>query len=159
MSLAMSLRGRGAIGSASRAAAVLARFGATASPMIRRFDRYLEITGQLGVRPTWPSTACVVARHPNLHRQLAERGVELAVHGLVHGDHKALDETAQRETITRAAEIFETRGLTAMGFRGPYLRYNPATLEVLRELGFRYHSSQAVVFTLVERDLNPTQAH
>ena len=66
MNVAMSLRGRGAIGSAKRAVRVLSRFGATASAMSRRLDHYERITSALGVRPTWPTTACVLARHPAL---------------------------------------------------------------------------------------------
>jgi len=146
MSLAMSIRSRGPAGSAARTRRVLSRFGPTANAMTRHLDRYNAITAELGARPTWPTTACVLGRHPDVLKRYADGGAELAVHGLVHGDHASLDERTQRETITRALEIFERSGIYATGFRGPYLRYNQATLDVLRELGFRYHSSQAVVF-------------
>jgi peptidoglycan/xylan/chitin deacetylase (PgdA/CDA1 family) len=146
MSLAMSLRSRGPVGSAARTAKVLSRFGATASAMSRRLDRYERVAAEHGAYPTWPTTACVLARNPDLLKRYAERGAELAVHGLVHGDHALLERDQQRESIARALEIFERRGIPATGFRGPYLRYNGATLDVLRELGFLYHSSQAVVF-------------
>ncbi|OLD64323.1 MAG: hypothetical protein AUI47_06535 [Acidobacteria bacterium 13_1_40CM_2_68_5] len=152
MSLAMSLRGRGALGSAARTTVVLSRFGLTARAMAERLDRYEAILSELAIRPTWPATACVVARHPALLRAYAERGAELALHGLVHGDHRALDEKTQRETIARAADIFDRAGIAASGFRGPYLRYNEATLAALRELGLRYHSSQAVAFPILEPD-------
>lgn len=131
---------------------VLSRFGITASAMARRLDRYAAILADLGVRPTWPATACVLGRHPALLREYASGGAELAVHGLVHGDHAVMDRRQQRETIARAAAIFERAGISAVGFRGPYLRYNDATLDVLRELGFRYHSSQAVSFPLASDD-------
>ena len=144
MSLVMSLRGRGAVGSAARTAAVLSRFGATASAMAARLERYRTVAADFGARPTWPATACVLARHPDLLRRYADGGAELAVHGLVHGDHALLDYATQRETIARAVGIFERAGLEPAGFRGPYLRYNDATITVLRELGFRYHSSQAL---------------
>lgn len=157
MNIAMSLRGRGAIGSAQRAAKVLSRFGTTTSAMSRRLDRYERITSDLGIRPTWPTTACVLARHPSLLRAYAERGAELALHGLVHGDHAALDRREQRDAIARAIEIFERCGLAPVGFRGPYLLYNAATLDVLRELGLRYHCSQAVAFPVL-RDGGRIQA-
>ena len=146
MSVAVSLQSRGATGTLARTATVVSRFGATASAMARRLDRYESIASAYGVRPTWPTTACVLERHPELLRRYAERGIELALHGLVHGDHAALDQRRQRETIARAIQIFERHGLRPSGFRGPYLRYNEATLEVLRALGLRYHSSQAFVF-------------
>jgi len=156
MSLAMSLRSRGPAGSAARTAAVLSRFGVTAAGMAGRLDRYMRLLSDLGVRPTWPTTACVLARHPALLRGYADRGAELALHGLVHGDHAVLDRRRQRETIAKAAEIFSRAGIAAVGFRGPYLRYNDATLDVLKELGFRWHSSQAVAFPMLASD--PAQA-
>jgi len=152
MNVAMSLRGRGSLGSMQRAGRVLARFGATASAMSRRLDRYEQITSDLGVQPTWPTTACVLARHPSLLRAYSERGVELALHGLVHGDHAALDRREQREAIARAIDIFRRSGISPVGFRGPYLLYNDATLDVLRELGMSYHCSQAVAFPVLRDD-------
>ena len=154
MSLVVSMQSRGASGTLARTASVVSRFGATTSAMGRRLDRYESLAAAHGVRPTWPTTACVLERHPELLRRYAERGVELALHGLVHGDHAALDHARQRETIARAIELFERSGIRASGFRGPYLRYNSATLDVLRALGVRWHSSQAVAFPLVSRDLD-----
>lgn len=151
----MSLKGRGTAGSAARAARVLSRFGATASGMVRRLDRYDAITSEFDVRPTWPTTACVLARHPQLLAEYAERGAELALHGLVHGDHAVMEVDEQCESIAAAAGIFERCGLRPVGFRGPYLRYNAATLQALRALGLRYHCSQAVVFPVLDVDLPP----
>ena len=148
MSLAVSLQSRGATETIARTAKVVSRFGPTPAAMARRLDRYEQIVSAHGVRPTWPTTACVLERHPQLLRRYAERGVELSLHGLVHGDHAVLDRERQRATIARAIEVFERSGLRAAGFRGPYLRYNEATLHVLRALGLRYHSSQAVAFPL-----------
>jgi peptidoglycan/xylan/chitin deacetylase (PgdA/CDA1 family) len=151
MNVAMSLRARGPIGSATRTATVLSRFGLTPANMAGRLDRYQAITSEYGLQPTWPATACVVARHPDLVREYAQRGAELALHGLVHGDHAALDEREQRDSIARALDIFDHAGIRAVGFRGPYLRYNESTLTVLREFGL-YHSSQALVFPLVDEE-------
>ena len=152
MSLVVSMQSRGASATLSRTRQIASRFGATAASMTRRLDRYEAITSAHGVRPTWPTTACVLERHPDLLRRYAERGVELALHGLVHGDHAALDHARQRATIARAIELFRRSGIRASGFRGPYLRYNSATLDALRALGIRWHSSQAVAFPLVSRE-------
>ena len=152
MSLVVSMQSRGASGTLSRTRQIASRFGATAAAMTRRLDRYEAITSAHGVQPTWPTTACVLERHPDLLRRYAERGIELALHGLVHGDHAALDHARQRATIARAIELFRRSGIRPTGFRGPYLRYNSATLDVLRALGVRWHSSQAVAFPLVSRE-------
>lgn len=158
MSLAVSLHGRGATGTLARTAMVVSRFGATASAMARRLERYEAIAQAHGVRPTWPTTACVLERHPQLLRRYAERGAELAVHGLVHGDHAAVDRRRQHETITRAVDIFARAGLRPSGFRGPYLRYNEATRDVIRALGLQYHSSQAFVFPMLSTDVDAAAA-
>src|SRR3954469_15547852 len=158
MSLAVSLQSRGASATLGRTAQILSRFGPTTSAMARRLDRFESIAAEHGVRPTWPTTACVLERHPALLRRYAERGVELAVHGLVHGDHAAIDAGRQRETIARAIALFERSGLRPSGFRGPYLRYNEDTLGALRALGIRYHSSQAFVFPHTTADLSPAAA-
>jgi peptidoglycan/xylan/chitin deacetylase (PgdA/CDA1 family) len=126
--------------------------------MVRRLAQYREITGELGAQPTWPATACVLDRHPDLLKRYAADGVELAVHGLVHGDHALLDRARQRDSIGRALDVFERHDLRPTGFRGPYLRYNAATLDVLRELGFLWHSSQAILFPLVSGTLEPRRA-
>ena len=156
MSLVMSLQSRGAAHTVSRTAAVVSRFGATTSSMARRLDRYDTLTAAAGVRPTWPTTACVLARHPELLREYADRGIELPLHGLVHGDHAALGAVRQLDTISRAIDLFARSGVRPVGFRGPYLRYNDATLDVLRQLGLRYHCSQAVFFPLHATELTAT---
>lgn len=158
MSFAVSLQSRGATATLTRTAQVVSRFGATTSVMARRLDRFESIAAAHGVRPTWPTTACVLERHPALLRRYAERGIELALHGLVHGDHAAIDAGRQRETIARAITVFERSGLRPLGFRGPYLRYNDDTLGALRALGVRYHSSQAFVFPHVAGSLSATAA-
>jgi peptidoglycan/xylan/chitin deacetylase (PgdA/CDA1 family) len=158
MSIAMSIHGRGPKATVARTATVVSRFGATASAMARRLERYAAITSRLGARPSWPTTACVLERHPALLKRYADDGVDLAVHGLVHGDHAVVDRARQLDTIKRAMDIFDRSGLRPLGFRGPYLRYNEATLDVLRELGLRYHSSQAVSFPLVAEGLEPIAA-
>jgi peptidoglycan/xylan/chitin deacetylase (PgdA/CDA1 family) len=157
MSLAVSLQSRGASATLARTAQVVSRFGATTSSMARRLDRFEKVAAEYGVLPTWPTTACILERHPALLRRYAERGVELALHGLVHGDHAAIDGGRQRETIAHAIELFERSGLRPLGFRGPYLRYNDDTLEALRALGRRYHSSQAFVFENIT-DITPAAA-
>ena len=142
----MSVRSRGVGGSAVRTRRVLSRFGPTEGAMSAHLDHYAAIAAEQRAPVTWPTTACVLARHPGRLRAYTERGIELAVHGLVHADHERLDARTQRDSIARALDIFARAGVKATGFRGPYLRYNAATLDVLRSLGFRYHSSQAIVF-------------
>ncbi|HEU0302054.1 MAG TPA: polysaccharide deacetylase family protein [Longimicrobium sp.] len=146
MGVLFSMRHRGAGGAAARARSIVARFGVTASPMEDRLRRFDELTAQFGVRPSWAITACILDRNRRAVSRFVERGVEFAIHGLVHDDHslRSLDE--QRASIARAAELFRAAGVPFRGFRCPFLRGNPATDQAVRELGLLYHSTQPVVF-------------
>lgn len=146
MQIALSLRAKGIGGLTARVSTIVSRFGATPTRMERCLDRYVDLTSRFGVRPSLPITACVLARHAPLIRRFSDRGVEFAIHGLVHNDHARLGYDEQRTSIARAAEIFEQVGIPCVGFRGPYLRYSAATDDAVRDLGLRYHSSQAVAF-------------
>lgn len=153
MNIALSLRAKGVGGLAARVGTITSRFGLTARPMEHRLNHYTDLTAEFGSRPTLAITASVLARHPGLIQKFVNRDVEFAIHGLVHNDHAGLGLEEQRESITQAAAIFRAAGVPYAGFRGPYLRYNQATHEALRNLGMRYHSSQAVAFAVLHRDV------
>jgi peptidoglycan/xylan/chitin deacetylase (PgdA/CDA1 family) len=146
MGVIFSMRHRGPGGAAARARSIVSRFGVTASPMEDRLRRFDELTAEFGVRPSWAITACILDRNRKAILHFAERGVEFAIHGLVHDDHslRSLDE--QRASIARAAELFRAAGVPYRGFRCPFLRGNAATDEAVRDLGMLYHSTQPVVF-------------
>ena len=153
MGIALTLRAKGVGGLVARAGMIASRFGPTPSRMERYLTHYADLTAEFDARPTLPVTACVLARHPALMRKFVDRGVEFAIHGLFHNDHAMLSLDEQRESIARGATLFQASGVPYAGFRGPYLRYNHATDEVVRELGLRYHSSQAVSFSVMSQDL------
>lgn len=146
MNLAMTLRAKGGAGTAERVGTILSRFGLTESQMARSLARYLDLAERYGAYPTLPITARVLARHPAMIRRLVDRGVEFAIHGLVHNDHASLGLDEQRASITEAAALFRAARVPFSGFRAPYLRANSATDEAVRSLGLRYHSSRAVAF-------------
>ncbi len=154
MNVLFSLRHRGAVGAASRARMILSRFGPTPARMVRCLERYVGITDAFGAVPTLPLTACVLARHASTIRSFAERGVEFAVHGLVHNDHAVRGLAEQRQSIRAAMAIFDAAGVPHSGFRAPYLRYNEATERALRELEVSYHSSQAISFPVLGSDVS-----
>lgn len=149
MSILLTLRHRGARGLASRVGSVFQRFGVSPRPFGRRLEQFDAVTAEFGARPSWAITACVLARHGAMSRRFAERGVEYAIHGLVHDDHSRPGFQEQRSSIGRAAEIFKRVGVPYTGFRAPYLRCNRATYDAVRDLGMRYNSTQPVLFPCV----------
>ena len=133
-----------------RMANILYRFGPTPRKMEDRVNRYVEITQEFGCFPTFAVTAVTLKRHPNLIKGLAGKGVELAVHGYVHADHKLLSLQKQTSHFQKASAAFEMHSIPFKGFRAPYLRTNSSTLEALIRLKFAYDSSQTIQWPVIE---------
>jgi peptidoglycan/xylan/chitin deacetylase (PgdA/CDA1 family) len=146
MGVLFSMRHRGAGGTAARARSIVSRFGVTADPMEARLRRFDELTARFGVRPSWAITACTLGRNRRALARFVDRGVEFAIHGLVHDDHSLRSADEQRTSIARAAELFRAAGVPFRGFRCPFLRGNSGTDQAVRDLGLLYHSTQPVVF-------------
>jgi Polysaccharide deacetylase len=153
MNLMLSLRAKGARGVTSRVGTVMARFGTTEAAMARYLECYTRLADTFDARPSLPITASVLARHSALVHRFAERGVEFAIHGLVHDDHAALDLEEQRARLAQAKALFERAGVAYAGFRGPYLRANSATAETIRAADLRYDSTTAVAFQVLAPEL------
>jgi hypothetical protein len=153
MSLLLSFRAKGARGVTDRIGTITSRFGTTSAAMARCLEQYTGLVDAFDARPSLPITATVLARHPALVRRFAERGVEFAIHGLVHDDHAALDLQEQRARLAKAKALFERAGVAYAGFRAPYLRANSATAEAIRSADLRYDSTRAVAFPVLAPDL------
>ncbi|HEV8471114.1 MAG TPA: polysaccharide deacetylase family protein [Candidatus Limnocylindria bacterium] len=151
--MALTLRAKGLAGLATRAETIRSRFGVDDEKTRAALDRYLDIVGPAGVGPTLPMTAVVLSRHARLAAEYSDRGVEFAVHGLVHSDHANTGLESQLATIAEAADRFAAAGVPFSGFRGPYLRESPDTQLALRRLGFRYDSTQALHFPVLDASL------
>jgi peptidoglycan/xylan/chitin deacetylase (PgdA/CDA1 family) len=114
--------------------------------MEHRIAAVIDLVSPYGCGATLPITAAVVERHPDAIRDFAAQGIEFPIHGLWHVDHAALSGSQQIAQLARARQVFERHGLPIVGFRAPYLRWNDATLDAIRENGFYYDGSQAMAF-------------
>jgi peptidoglycan/xylan/chitin deacetylase (PgdA/CDA1 family) len=159
MNVGLTFRAKGLGGIATRAETILSRFGIAEDKARAALDEYVAITERAGARPTLPITAVVLSRHPRLVTEYAERGVEFAIHGLVHGDHAKADLDTQTTSIAEAADRFAEAGVPFCGFRGPYLRRSADTGTVLAQLGFLYDSTQAVEFPVLDPSLRGTDSY
>ena len=85
----------------------------------------------------------VAERHPLKIREIAEKGHEVACHGLMHERNECLlDGDEQRSRIEKVKRIVEEiTHSEPVGFRAPCLRANNVTLAILSEMGFWYDSS------------------
>ena len=143
-SLTVAAKGKGAVNLARRVGTIGSHYGLGPRRMDRRLATILEIVARHGCRATLPITATAVQRNPRVVARYADRGIEFAMHGLRHVDHRELGAVEQIEQFGIARRIFDASGIPVVGFRAPYLRCNDATLHALRENGFEYDSTQAI---------------
>ncbi len=67
---------------------------------------------------------------------------EFAVHGWIHELNATLPDSIERMLLTRAvAELTQMTGSRPTGYRAPSWNFSPNTLDILRDMGFRYESS------------------
>jgi len=67
---------------------------------------------------------------------------EFAVHGWIHERNNQLDAETERRLLEQSVErLTELTGSRPVGYRAPSWNFSAATLDILRDLGFRYESS------------------
>ena len=80
--------------------------------------------------------------YPELVREIAAAGHEIACHGMHHTDMTTLSREAFAADLRRAKELLEKlAGRPVRGYRAPNLVVAPWLADVIRELGFTYDSS------------------
>jgi polysaccharide deacetylase family protein (PEP-CTERM system associated) len=123
----------------------LRREGPPTEAVVRNTQRLLAILASRGVRATFFVLGEVVEVFPDLVRQIAAGGHELAVHGFRHDQVFKLRPPAFREDTRRAKRAIEQIiGSSVEGYRAPAFSIVPDTswaFEILAELGFRYDAS------------------
>ena len=112
----------------------------------RQTDAVLTLLDELGVKATFFVLGMTAERYPDLVREVAERGHEIASHG--HAHERVHDQTPDsfRSDLERGLEAVEAAaGVRPVGYRAPAFsitRGAPWAYDVLAELGFEYDSSQ-----------------
>jgi polysaccharide deacetylase family protein (PEP-CTERM system associated) len=107
--------------------------------------RLLDAADATGNRATFFVLGWVAERHPDLVREIAARGHEIACHGYGHELVYELGPERFRADLRRArAAIEQATGRPVYGYRAPSYSITEASLWALRilaEEGFRYDSS------------------
>ena len=138
-----------------RVITVFWRFGITSRKFERLLNRYCAVTQNLGLIPSFPLTTVILKRHPKLIKKISTKDIELVVHGYIHTDYKTISAKEQARHFQKAADTFRKYQINFHGFRAPYLRISSETLEVLRNLGFLYDSSQVMYWQTITEDAYP----
>jgi polysaccharide deacetylase family protein (PEP-CTERM system associated) len=112
----------------------------------RQLHAVFELLDELDAGATFFLLGATAERYPELIRELADRGHEIASHGYAHDRVSAQTEDEFRRDVVRSVEVIE--GLTGrrpLGYRAPAFsitRSTPWAYEALADLGFLYDSSQ-----------------
>jgi len=115
------------------------------SRVMSNTSRQLDLFDEFSVRSTFFVLGWVAERHPDLVRDIARRGHEVASHGYAH--RLIYDQTlpAFRQDIRRAKKLLEdVCGRRVVGYRAPSYSITPRSLwalDVLLEEGYEYDSS------------------
>ncbi len=147
--LAIAFKGKGLANVMRRGASIAGRYGLTTGKLADQLRQLATLTQGFGSRATLPITTVVLNRNPGVIRELQAAGVEFAIHGYHHVDHSQLSLAAQLQRLTLAQRVFADNGIHLRGFRGPYLRFNAETLQVLAQLGLAYDASPAIAWEVV----------
>ena len=111
----------------------------------RNLYRILDILDEHGVSATFFTLGWIAERHPDLIRDLVQRGHELASHGYAHVRVNRQDRAAFLEDARRTKSLLEdVAGVEVQGYRAASYSIDDSTPwahEVLRETGHRYSSS------------------
>lgn len=108
----------------------------------RGVDRLLGVFAEQGVVTTWFVPGRHAENHPQLVREIARAGHEIAHHGHAHENFDLLDLAQQRAVIERgSAALAEVTGGPPTGFRIPDGEWDLDLPRVLGELGFTWSSS------------------
>ena len=107
--------------------------------------RLLDLFDETGTRATFFTLGCVAREHPDLVRDIAARGHEVASHGM---DHRMLTELTPDEFLEQARDsralLEDLGGARVIGFRAPSYSVGRTTLwaiDALAEAGYEYDSS------------------
>ena len=157
--ISVAFEGKGPSHAARRAVNILGNYGVTPAKMGRALQQFAAILGQFGCRATFPITATVLRRNPDVVEEYQALGLEFAIHGYRHLDHFRLSRTEQLAQLELARQLFDEVGVQAKGFRAPYLHANADTLAALQDQHLSYDSSQGLNWLVPNARATPSYGH
>ena len=102
--------------------------------------RMLDLWDRHGVTVTSHMIGEAVQRHPELAREIVERGHEASGHGPRWSSQYAMSRDEERRFLVDGADMVEAAtGQRPLGYNCNWLRRGPNTLSLLQELGYLYH--------------------
>jgi polysaccharide deacetylase family protein (PEP-CTERM system associated) len=120
-------------------------WGSRESRVVANTHRLLNLFGQFGVRGTFFVLGWVAERHPQLVKDIAAAGHEVACHGFSHRlVYEQSPEEFREETLRSKRLLEDAIGAAVLGYRAAsysIVRRSLWALDILAEAGFAYDSS------------------
>jgi peptidoglycan/xylan/chitin deacetylase (PgdA/CDA1 family) len=102
--------------------------------------RMLDLWDKHGVKVTSHMIGEAAQRHPQLAREIVQRGHEASGHGPRWSSQYAMNRNDERAFLIAGREMVkQATGAETAGYNCNWLRRGPNTLALLQELGFLYH--------------------
>jgi peptidoglycan/xylan/chitin deacetylase (PgdA/CDA1 family) len=102
--------------------------------------RMLDMWDRVGVKVTSHMVGQAVERHPELAKEIVERGHEAAGHGQTWEPQYSMTPEQERAAYRASIDTIQrATGTRPIGFNAFWLRGTPNTLGILQQLGFIYH--------------------
>jgi polysaccharide deacetylase family protein (PEP-CTERM system associated) len=121
------------------------RWASFPSRLRRNCERILALFDRHQCRATFFILGWVAEHHPDIVREIAAAGHELACHSYAHRRVISLRPDEFREDLRRARDVIEdVAGVRVLGYRAPtfsIMRRSLWAMEILAEEGFAYDSS------------------
>jgi peptidoglycan/xylan/chitin deacetylase (PgdA/CDA1 family) len=148
--ISVALKGKGALLLSQRTAGIARSYGLSSAKMDLALQKFVAVLHHFRCSATFPVVSVVLGRNAQVIKRYQEKGMEFALHGYRHIDHCTLSREEQLAEMAAALHLFNRIGITAKGFRGPYLHANDDTLMILQEQGLAYDSSLALSWEVLQ---------
>lgn len=103
--------------------------------------RLLRLLERRGVTATFFVPGFTADTYPDMVRQIAAGGHEIAHHGYLHEPMQGITREQEASYLDRGLEALARLGVTPVGYRAPWWELNWHSADLLVERGFRYDSS------------------
>jgi peptidoglycan/xylan/chitin deacetylase (PgdA/CDA1 family) len=102
--------------------------------------RMLDNWDKFGIKVTSHMVGSAVIKNADLAKEIVARGHEAAAHGMDWTTQYSMAYETEKKFIKDGAEaIKKVTGFEPVGYNANWLRRGTNTLEILQELGFKYH--------------------
>ena len=104
--------------------------------------RILDILDRYNIKSSFYIPGWVAEHYPDLVKDVAQRGHEVAHHGYIHEPPATLTPEQEWDVLEKGISILkETSGARPLGYRSPSWELSQHSLEYLAALGFKYDTS------------------